>query len=296
MTRQLSQAPLAELVLLLALSLVLLTGCGGGGGGTASTILAFTDDFGAPITNAGSALTAQVSGGALTSALTVTAGNDGRVSVNLDPGTYTVSATYRRKAAAILISATQSITVAETDKGKVQQIRLKDNDLSLGWQRFRAGDYPGAIAAFVLYEARAAAANIGANNANNALGWARVRNGELSAGDAAFNLALAADPNNFDAFVGKSGLLLLRNTSSADLTEAITRLSTVIDAPGDYTSAPTHDNITEPDLFVCRAFAHFMQGDLANVQANLDAIRPQIAGGSDAGIDLFNTLDLLLRN
>lgn len=294
MTSSSSRLPVWEYLLTLSLVLIL-TACGGGGGGTASTILAFVDDWGAPVPGP-TGFTAQVTGGALTSAINVSPDAAGRVSVNLDPGTYTVNASYRRTAQAILLTATQAITVAEGDSGRVQSIELKDSALSQGWSLFRAGDYPGAIAQFVDYESRAGAANVGSNNANNALGWARVRNGELSSGDAAFNLAIAADPANQDAFVGKAGLLLLRNSSNADLVEAITRLSTVIDAEGNYSSAPTHDDIVEVDLIVCRALGHFLQGDIANTQANLNAARPVIAGGSDAGIDLFNTLDLLIKN
>jgi len=289
-----SRLPIWEYLLTLSLVL-LLTACGGGGGGGASTILAFVDDWGAPIPG-GTGFFAQVTGGALTAAINVSPDANGRVSVNLDPGAYTVNASYMRVAQAILINASQAITVADGDKEKVQAIELKDSSLSQGWSLFRSADYPGAIIEFLEYEQRAGQANVGSNNANNALGWARIRNNNFGDGEAAFNLALAADNANQDAFVGKAGLLLLRNSSNADLVEAITRLSSVIDAEGNYSSAPTHDHIVEVDLIVCRALAHFLQGDLANTQLNLDAARPAIASGSDAGIDLFNTLDLFLKN
>lgn len=288
-------APWGELLLLSILSLSL-TACGGGGGGGASTILAFTDESAIAIPG-GAGFSASVSGDVLSAAIAVFPNNQGRATVNLEPGTYTVNAVWRRAEEQILLTATETFTVAATDSNKVTTIALRDSELSQGWAKYRAGDYTGAIDLFTSYGARAAAANLGSNSAHNAIGWAHGRNAALSNADTAFNNALTANPNNQDALVGKAGILLLRNSSSADASEAVQRLSQVIDAAGPpYTSAPVHDDIRRADLFACRALALLYLGDTAGAFSNLTALQPALSGASVAGRDLYLTLQLILTN
>ncbi|HYE78266.1 MAG TPA: hypothetical protein VEI97_09785 [bacterium] len=286
----------AQLLLLLALAVAALVGCGGGGGGESGTAIQFTDEWGAFLqSNAG--FQAQLTGGSLPAPVNITPNADGRATVDAPAGTYRLQATLRRPSEFVRLAADQQVTLPGTGSGPII-VKLADPDLSAGWAMYRAGDLSGALAEFTQYRQRAGTAEFGANAADDALGWTHAKMGDFNDSVQAFtNILQASARRNTDALVGGAGILLVRNAGRRDWETAETLLTDAINTSGEYSSAPTHDDVQETDLFISRALAHYLQGDRAAAMADLNQVRSRVATSANfAGIDLFNSLDLLLRN
>ncbi|MEO7994312.1 MAG: hypothetical protein ABI743_07925 [bacterium] len=279
-----------QLTLLVLSTVLLLTGCGGGGGSTtgSNVTLLFTDPYGGPIA-AGASFSATISGGSAGAGLVLTPNANGLVTVNLEPGTYTVVASYTAPGETTPVHITTTLTVAGAITDPVA-VALTETNLDSGWALFRAGDYNGAKSSFQT----SLAAAPGSPSAISAIAWTDGRLGDFAISVAGFNTVTAAHADNVDAFVGAGGILLARN-AIGDPALAKTALAAAINLPGSYQSAPTHDAIKEPDLWVCLALANYLQGDLASTTTDLNTIKAQInAEPTLSSAGLFYTLELML--
>jgi len=285
--------------LIASVALAALTlGCHSGGEGIAivpgtngRTVLVFSDDCGNPLNTSG-LFSGLVIGSRSQDSflLRPVRQSDGSLALTLLPGSYTVHAQYQRDATSAPITIDQPFTVSNV-RGEFINISLSDPRLDVGWAKYRQRDFEGAKIVFENLQSE----GVTQGAVENGLGWTNGQLGLIGDASANFNAAQGEGCTGTDALVGYSGLLLLNlNTSDSSraegfLTDAISR--------GNYHSAPVHDNISKTDLYVSRALARYLKGDTAGAQADLELARPTIGDDPNfAGIDLFNMLDLQLKN
>ena len=275
---------------------LLAIGCHGHGQGfvlpseNGHTVLAFTDDCGDPLLQTGRLAGFIVDSTNQKQAFLLRPGMNGTVTLDLMPGTYEVHARFAADPTKDPLPIDQSFTVTDTGGGFVT-IGSNDPRLDAGWSHYRARDFAGAKTAFTALLGEGV--NPGA--VSNGLGWTNGQLGLIGDSSSNFQSAQGTGCIGTDALVGYAGLSLLTpSTANADqaeqlLTEALSR--------GNYHSTPTHDNVTTPDLYVCRALAKYIAGDKTGARADLELARPDIGTDQNfAGQDLFNLLDLQLKN
>ena len=123
----------------------------------------------------------------------------------------------------------------------------------------------------------------------NGLGWTRGR-GLNGPEDAAKNFQEAIDGwnGNVDAWVGlaASELSMMRSDGGFHFNESVTAIAAAIDASGDYTSAPAHDQISEIDLHAFRALVNFLNGNTVSARNEAIGIQGQVTSeGNNASAE-----------
>ncbi|MEO7994311.1 MAG: hypothetical protein ABI743_07920, partial [bacterium] len=253
-----------------------LAGCNNGDGTGAATggpivplprtVLAFLDDCGNPL-GAGGRITGMVEGAGGNRTFLLKPGLDGRAILDLLPGTYTVTAQIHDRPGSAPTEIRQAITVADPRVAGQVNVALTPAAVAAAWAKYDAGDYVGALAALQAVSGQVGSGAQG--SVDNALGWTQGALADFSAAEAAFAAAQGNGCTGTDAQVGLSGVKLTENLTVGHVQDAVALLSDAIARPGDYSSAPTHGDLTENDLVIMRALAEFLAGDLAACRADL---------------------------
>lgn len=256
------------------------------------TVLLLEDDCGAALTGA-TRITGLILGDGPTQAWPIQAAPDGSIQLDLIPGNYRVQALLRSGESSTEFN--QTFTVGDDPESRTFNISLTPEELEEAWSLFRAKNYDGARAFLTELKSDPAFATNPA--IDNALGWTAARQNNLGQATGFFNTAQGGGCTGVDALVGLAGVNLLSGNNPTEAASAERLLTEALDRAGEYASAPRHDDLTETDLYVARAFARWLQGNGASARTDLDLARPRIATeANDASRDLFNLLQLFLDN
>ncbi|MFH1515279.1 MAG: hypothetical protein ABIG42_07450 [bacterium] len=275
--------------------LIILTGCGGGAK-KGRLIGQTVDNFGAVI--GGDAITIVLDG--LTDIFHP--GNDGTFDLSIPEGTYTIEFLWFDEDQGIEIYYQDTVTITSGQTVNMGSVPLSNSELSTGWASYRGGQYNKAITHFNNYltDVRNGHATSGSNSAFNGLGWSYAR---LMNPTEAFNnlnaAVLKSGGSNADAYVGLGGLFLSVGYDGTDYTYTGSDqyFTAAIGFDRNYTSAPTHDNITETDLHAARALARFLDGDITGAQADITTANATIdEEGNFASHDTVNMLTWLIEH
>jgi len=274
----------------LLLSLAL--GCGGGGGASASVKGTLTDGFGAVINRSDAVVSLE--------------GTDsichpdskGAFSLAASPGTYVLRGVWADPAAGIRLEGKSNVTLTKGRTANIGLFAISDSSLDSGWAYYRQGKYYAAESAFQQYltNARSGQASLGGSSALCGLGWTRGRGLDdpvKAAGD--FEEAIDAWDGNVDAWVGLAACELgrMKSDGGLHLNQAAEAINKAIDLEGEYTSAPTHDQISEIDLRAYRAYINFLNGNVSAARSEAQAIQSEVAtSGSRASA---NAIAIVLR-
>lgn len=282
---------------ILSAVLVLSTGCPKSGhtpmlpGESGRTVLLFADDCGG-LLGRDIRVSGLVLGGQLTDSRLLQPRTDGSVTLDLLPGTYTVRA-YLHQRGAEPREIQRVITIPQTLSGRTFALSLTPPELAEAWSLFRDKRY--AEARTFLLSLRAQPAFSSNPAVDNALGWVSARLADLGQATAFFETAQGSGCTGSDALVGLAGVQLLSGSELSNAQSAERLLTEVLGRPAEYRSAPQHDTLGPVDLRVCRAFARWLQGDLAGTRADLTAVEGLIStDATPASQDLFNTLQMFL--
>lgn len=256
------------------------------------TVLLIEDDCGAPLSGA-SGLRGLILGQEQAQAWPVRVGNAGSIQIDLVPGEYRLQATLQTALGPSELL--QPFVVPEERDQRTITISLSPEELDTAWELFRAGRFTDAET--FLLELKATP-QFAANPAiDNVLGWVAARRNQLGTATSYFAAAQGAGCTGTDALVGLAGVRLLQGMNLADAADAERLLTEALERPGEYRSAPRHDQLGPVDLRVARAFARWLQGNAAGARTDLESARPAIAtDATDATQDLFNLLQLFLDN
>jgi hypothetical protein len=281
---------------LIFLMLLVLAGCGGGGGGEKARVLGqTTDEWGAPV--GGSNVTIILQG--LPDVFHPAA--NGNFDFSVAPGTYNFEFLWYDEAQGIEINHSINRQLVNGDNN-IGQIKLTNDSLSAGWVKYRDGLYSDAITNFNNYltDVRNGHANAGANSAFDGLGWAYARLQDYNSSYANFNTAITASGRkNADALVGMGGLFLSLGYDGATFTfeTATVFLTEALTVAPIYSSSPTHDRITETDVYAARALSKFLSGDIAGCQGDVAKSRVNAdTSGNFATLDTLSMLEWMVGN
>jgi hypothetical protein len=214
--------------------------------------------------------------------------SQGAFKLNAVPGTYTLRGVFLDVDAGIRLEGERIVNLTVGQPLNVGEFELSDASLQNGWEKYRAGAYTDAKTAFLNYltKVRSGQSSVGSTSAYSALGWT-MANGFNKPTDAAtyFQSALDGWSGNLDARVGFAGvkLGLMKSGGPFLFNDAIGSVTTAIDATGEYSSAPTHDKITEIDLKAFRAFINFLNGNNSGARSEAQAIATGVASAGNDG-------------
>jgi hypothetical protein len=207
------------------------------------------------------------------------------------PGTYTLTGVYKNTNAGISLKGQKSVTLVNGQTLDVGTFPLGNSTLEAGWDKYRNGSYTEAASSFKSYldAVRSGQSTLGSTSAYSALGWT-YGNGLDDPVKAMgyFHSAIDGWNGNSDAFAGLAGaeLALLKADGIFHFNETIQGITSAIDLPGDYSSAPSHDMINEVDLKAFRAFANFLNGNTAGARSEASSIEASVnATGNDGSVD-----------
>lgn len=284
-----------EIVILFAL-FVMMTGCGGGGGSPKARIFGqTTDEWGAPI--GGNSVSITIQG--LTDIFHPNGA--GNFDFSVPPDTYAIEFFWYDEAQGIEIVHEENRTAVEGDNN-LGTVKLTHDKLSAGWSAYRNGQYNDAVTKFNEYltDVRNGHANAGSNSAFDGLGWSYARMQNYDSAYANFNTAITSSGSkNADALVGMGGMFLSLGYDGANFTfgTADSYLTSALNVAPDYSSAPTHDHITDTDVYAARALAKFLNGDIAGCQSDISKSRVNAdAEGNFATLDTLNMLEWMVGN
>ncbi len=225
---------------------------------------------------------------------------DGTFDISIPEGSYTVEFLWYDNDQGIEIFYLSDFTITKGQTINMGSVPLINTELNAGWAKYRGGLYNDAITHFNAYltDVRSGHANAGSNSAFCGLGWSYAR--LLQATEAFNNLnaaAIASNGTNADAYAGLGGLFLSVGHDGDNYTydDSNIYLTTAINIAGNYSSAPTHDHITETDLYAARALARFLDGDINGSQNDINTASVTIDDeGNFASIDTLNMLTWLI--
>jgi len=272
----------SSVVFIMVLMSSLIAGCGGGGGsslGFVSGIL--TDGFGAIISHP--AAVVSLDG---TSEFAYP-GGDGSFTLSAAPGTYILRGQLYDPDEGFLLDATREITVVAGETATIGTFAISDNTLEVAWESYRKSQFNKAENEFKVYlnDSRSAQAHVGASSALSGLGWTRGRgldNPVLASEN--FQEAIAGWGSNTDAYVGLAACELSRMKFDGGFhfNQAMLAINAAIDIPGNYSSSPTHDQISEVDLYAYHAFVDFLNGNTVNAKQEAQEIQSDVATGGNS--------------
>ncbi|HEX9744670.1 MAG TPA: hypothetical protein VGB30_04510 [bacterium] len=270
---------------------LLSTGCGGGGGSSSGTIHGIlVDAFGAIISSNQASIS--VTGGSTIA----TPDANGNFTLQAPAGSQTLTASLTMVPAGIRLRGSKVITVVEGQTTQVGEFVISDDSLSQGWNAYTTGQYFNAENLFLSYldTVKSAQADFGSTSAYVGLGWTRAR-GLNKASDASNDFMKAIDgyQNNADAWVGLAGseLSRMKKDGGFHFNQAINAINSAINIPGNYSSAPTHDLITELDLRAYRSFLNYLNGNEAVAKSEANEISQSVAtDGSNASGELLSVV------
>jgi len=267
------------------LCLLLIAGCGGGG--SASVVLRgiLTDGFGAVINLPGASVTLDGTGEV------AHPDENGAFSLSAAPGTYTLRGNLTDTNRGLLLAGSMKVELVKGQTLDIGEFPISSNSLDEGWKKYRNGDFSGAEAFFLdyLHEVRSAQASLGSSAVESALGWTRGR-GLDRAAEASVNFRNATDgwSGNVDALVGlaASELSRMRSDGSFHFNQSVSAVTSAIESPGDYSSAPAHDRIHEIDLLAFRSFVNYLNRNVETARIEAEGIDDRVAtDGSRASAD-----------
>ncbi len=279
------------IALLIALLVTATAGCGGGGGRPVAHVEGtLVTSFGATVNSSAASVTLQATEAA--------AGPDstGFFTLSAPPGTYNLVAVWSDPAAGISLSGKRQVILVADQTLSVGSFEMTDIRLDEGWARYRQDKYSQAETFFQDYLdfVRAGQADISSASAYSGLGWSRgqgLNNPENGIID--FNKAIEGWPGNTDALVGLAGCELSRMNSGGafHFIEGLNAINSAIDRPGDYSSAPAHDLISEPDLRAFRVLMNFLSGNSLEARSEAQEIETLVnSQGNPASEDLIEVI------
>ena len=84
----------------------------------------------------------------------------------------------------------------------------------------------------------------------------------------------------------------MKSDGSFHFNPAINAINSAIDIPGDYSSSPAHDGITELDLKAYRAFLNMLNGNVSGARDEALAIKEQVTVSGSPGSS--NAIEVVL--
>jgi hypothetical protein len=277
------------------LALITISSCGGGG--SKGNIMGQTvDNWGAAV--GGNDVTIIFSG----LADIYHPNPDGTFDISIPEGSYTAEFLWYSYDEGIEIFYQHDFTIVKGQTINMGTVPLVNTELNAGWAKYRGGLYNDAITHFNNYltDVRSGHANKGSNAAFCGLGWSYAR--LMNPIEAYNNLDAAVQASsgtNADAYVGLGGLFLSVGHDGSNYTydESNVYLTSAINMAGNYSSAPTHDHITETDLYAARSLARFLDGDISGCQSDINTAGATVDDeGNFASIDTLNMLSWLIGN
>lgn len=228
--------------------------------------------------------------------------NDGTFDISVPEGSYSVEFLWYDNDHGVEIFYQHDFTITTGQTINMGTVPLVHTELNAGWAKYRGGLYNDAITHFNAYltDVRNGHANAGSNSAFCGLGWSYAR--LMNPTDAFTNLnaaVTASSGTNSDAYVGLGGLFLSIGHDNGESTydDSNVYLTSAININGNYSSAPTHDHITETDLYAARALARFLEGDINGAQNDINTANVSLDDeGNFASIDTVNMLTWLIGN
>lgn len=275
---------------------VMITGCGGGGSSDGRVTGKVTDNWGTAIE--GNQVSIVLDG----IATVFHPDSLGNFDISVEEGTYNIEFLWFNESEGVEIYFTDSITVTRGQTLNMGNVPLSNSELSLGWSNYRNSDFNSAIMHFDAYlaDVRNGHAVTGSNSAYDGLGWCHARVGNYSQAYTNFiQVAIGTANQNTDALVGLGGMFLTIGYDGASYTygSSIQYLTMAINVSGDYTSFPTHDHISETDLYAGRALAYFLNGDLSKAQSDITTSRATANDQGNFGtLDTLNMLEWIIGN
>jgi hypothetical protein len=266
--------------------LIIAIGCGGGGGKQSAEIHgSLSDSYGAIIDFPQAVVSLDE---------TDVIGHpdaQGDFSLTAEPGVYTLRGLFIDSEAGTRLEGVRTVNLVLDKPLNVGAFEISDVNLQNGWEYYRTGAYSDARKAFNSYlnTVRSGQSSIGSASAYAALGWT-VCNGLNLPTDAAgyYQSAIDGWSGNVDAWAGLAGIRLglMKSGGAFQFTQSIQAVTSAIDLPGEYSSAPTHDKITETDLKAFRAFVNLLNGNNTGARDEAQAISQDVsAGGNDGSKD-----------
>ncbi len=250
-----------------------IAGCGGGGGSSLASVTGIlTDGFGAVITSPGAILTLEGSD------VIGSPNENGKFLLSAAPGNYILTGSWFNEAAGIKLEGKRNVQLTSGNRLDVGFFSISDQALDSAWTNYNAGNFSAAESLFLEYldKVRSGQADTGSSSAYNGLGWTRGRGLNDPVQSAAdFEEALSGWNGNVDAWAGLSAAELSRMRSDGifHFNQSVLAINLAIDGPGVYSSAPTHDVISETDLRAFRSFVNYLNGNLPFARTEALAIQ-----------------------
>jgi hypothetical protein len=250
-----------------------IAGCGGGGGSSLASVTGIlTDGFGAVITSPGAILTLEGSD------VIGSPNENGKFLLSAAPGNYILTGSWFNEAAGIRLEGKRTVQLTSGNRLDVGFFNISDQALDSAWTNYNAGNFSAAESLFLEYldKVRSGQADTGSSSAYNGLGWTRGRGLNDPVQSAIhFEEALSGWNGNVDAWAGLSAAELSRMRSDGifHFNQSVMAINAAIDGPGVYSSAPTHDVISETDLRAFRSFVNYLNGNLPFARTEALAIQ-----------------------
>ena len=260
----------------------LATGCGGGGGSSAHVKGILKDAYGAVINNPNAVVmlvgTSEVAH----------PGSNGSFLLSADPGTYTLRGSFLDVDAGIELVGSRQVQLVRGETTDIGSFAISDMALENGWNAYRQEQFYAAENYFINYldSVRSGQADLGGSSAYCGLGWTRGRGLDKPVAAAGnFQSALDGWSENTDALVGLAACELGRMKSDGGFhfNQAVDSINSAIDMPGQYSSAPTHDQINDIDLCAYRSFVNYLNGNTANARNEALAIKDEVDASGNKG-------------
>jgi len=271
--------------------LSLIVGCGGGGSAVATVKGVLTDGFGAIINLQTAVITLDGTG------QVAHPGPDGSFQLTAPPGQYVLRASLSSEAAGFQLGTFKNIALVEGQIADVGNLPISNSSLEGGWTSYRQGKFLNAETSFNAYldDVRSGQAVLGQSSVYDALGWTHGRGLNMPVqASIDFSDAISGWGGNLDAFVGLSGseLAMMKSDGSFHFNSAVSAINSAIDIPGDYSSTPAHDGITELDLKAYRAFLNMLNGNVSGARDEALAIKEQVTVSGSPGSS--NAIEVVL--
>ena len=278
-----------KLLLLSSVLLLAFAGCGGGGGGSPVGHVqgVLTDGFGSVI-GLGEATVSLEGAGVVVGH----PGPDGSFKLSAEAGKYDLVGVFLNSAAGIRLAGSRKVEIIKGRILNVGSFQISDTNLEEGWARYRQGNYEWAAHYFEDYleSVRSGQADLGSVSALCGLGWCQGRGmHDPEAAAASFQEALGGWAGNADAWVGLAGCELSRMRLDGDfhLFQAVQAVTNAIDLPGEYSSEPTHDEVSEAEIRAFRCLVNLLAGDAASARGEAQIVEGLVeASGSKASSDV----------